>query len=658
MPIQKLRLDEEKRHELERVFRQEIAFAVSERHELEQRWARHAEIYEARSVKVSIPWPNACGISVPTAATHADSIKARLVNSYFGQAPTWIVKERQEAYKEFARETEKFLSWVSEEQIKFYPKYKQIAGLQVNYGTALTYTPWVTKVKKMMQLVGDQFQAVERTVFDGPQTFVIPPWNFLIRGYEDDLQEAQWCGYKVRLTPGQIKEHKRTGFFYAAQADELLARFHDKGPWDGGHERDPNESRVVERREQLAGITRTNFTGSVILYHMFARYEIDGFESEIDFFFDPRYGTIPRAQYLDTPLGPHGQLRPFDKWGFIDRGPGVFWDIGVLELLEGLSDASNTIIRQVIDNNFVMNTKFFTILNTSQVKPGQAIRPGKNVYVGSHEEIQERAMGAGTINSSLNDVGFIENAMQMRTGLNDPNLGQESGKRVPATTILTLIQEGQKRLDLHIRDQRYIGGEYITKIAELFHQKKPMGVPFEVNGPNGEVIQQAWVSIGEDVMRKRVMIKSSASTAVLNKSVDRQEKSQAFALLAGFYDRLNKMLEVFFHPQIPPGMKAAIPKQYEGLREIMHRILSTHDFPDPDVYLPLTKEVFGGPAGVGGPANGGIQGANPSMESLMALVGTPGVPSGPGAALGRPIANVPRPPGTTPRAPPAERGVP
>lgn len=661
MPIQKLRLDDEKRKEMARIFQQEVAFAVSERVEIEQRWARYAEIYESRAQKVSLPWPDACGVSMPMAPTHADSLAARLTNAFFGQEPLWIVKERQAAYREFAVQSEAFLGWVSEEQLQLYPKLKQVFHLMTQFGTVITYTPWQTITRKFMQLLQDRFEKVDKTMYDGPMTYVIPPWNFLIRGYEDDCQEAQWCGYKVRMTWGEIQEYKANGFFYAEQADQLAKSFTGTGPARGYStgERDPNEANVIERREQLAGITRTQYPGSITLYHLFARYDVDNdnFEEQIDFFFDPIQGIIPRAQYLDTPLTAHGQRRPFDKWGLIDRGPGVFWDIGVLELLEGLSDTINTITRQVIDNNFVQNTKWFTILNTSKVKPGQAIRPGKAVYVGSHDEIQERDMGSGVINTSLNDIGLLESQMQQRTGLSDPNLGQESGKRVPATTIITLIQEGQKRLDLHIRDHKFIGGEFITRVAELYHQKKPTGVPYEVLGPKGEILSQVWRMTGKDEFRKRVLVRAAASSAVLNKATDRQEKSQAFTLLAGFYDKVNEMVMIYFNPEVPPQLKTTLSQQYSGLRNIMRRILSTHDFPDPDIFLPDPKEVFGGQPSLAGPVNGGIPNMGETMGSLLEMGGTPGVPSGPAAPLGRPLPGVPRLPGTTPRLPPREPGL-
>lgn len=656
MPIPMLRLNEEQREDLASTFLAEIAFAVSERHELETRWSRYAEMYESRSVRVTRPWPDACGISIPMAPTHADSIKARLVNAYFGQDPQWIVKPRNAQWKPYAEQLQQFLQWVSDEELKLFPTLKQVFGLAVDYGTALTYTPWVTETKHSMKLTGDTFEEVNETTIDGPRTFVIPPWDWLIRGHEDEIQAAHWCGYKTRVAPGQIEEYRDNGFFWKTQADELLDRF-GKNKKDRIGQRDPNESLVIERREQLAGLSRSQDPRSIVLYHLFATHNVTGgkFEQEIDFFFDPVQGVVPRAQFLDTP----GLKRPFHKWGFIDRGPRVFWDIGVLELLEGLQDGVNTITRQVIDNNFVQNAKWFTILNSSRIKPGQAIRPGGGVYVNSHDEIQERDRGqSGQISSSITDSSFLMSQAQQRTGLSDPNLGNESGKDVPATTVLTLIQEGQKRLDLHIRDHRYVGGDYIMHVLDLYHQKKPLGTAYAVEGSKGEVIEDVWKHVGKEPVKRRVLVSASASTSVLNKSVDRQEKSQAFTLLSGFYDKINELLTLFFNAAKAPGMQQVIIQEYKGLREVMKKILMTHEFPDPEQYLPeITAEVLYGVGQSAVPVNGGVQQPGGVVASPLEMGGTPGVPSGPGAPLGRPLANVPRLPGTTPRKPPGLEGL-
>ncbi len=666
MTIPTLKLSKEKREELKSVFGRELSLAVTERSELDQRWENLSVLYEARPENVTVPWTGAAGVRLPTGATYTDALTARFMNAFFAVPPKWATMYLNPVWEQFALEMQDFLEWISDHQIKLHDAYKRAFMLTGRYGTSIIYSPWETIVKRRKALdpKTNKFYNETLTVHNGPKSYVIPPWNFVIRTAQTDLQTAPWCGFKVRMTPDAIYERGQNGYFYREQASELIAQFSAPRKEMPDGIRDIWQLPIEERLEQLAGLTRSNEPSGIVLYQMFATYDIDndGYAEEIEFFFDPRTGVIPRATY-----NPYDHMmRPLDKFGLIPR-EGVFWDIGVMELSEGINATQNVLQRQIIDNNTVQNTKFFTVLVTSDIQPGQKFRPGWPIFVKQHEEIQERAVGAGQINTQSKDVSDLDDALQKRVGISDPNLGQETGKRVPATTMLTVVQEGKNKIDDYIRNLRTSAGEHMMKIVQMYHQFKPVGVPYAVLGDRGEIIDKVWRITGPVPVRDRVIITAAASTANLNKAVDRTEKSQLFSLLAGFYDKVNQ--------QILPEIMAAAQSQnepllkimlmeYDALRKIMERIVRTHGYPNPAEFVPdLRQELFnagsaGAAAGAiagaeGGPPgpNGGVQAAGPQMDALLGMGGQGGPAAGPGVAPGRPINGIPRLPGTTPTAP-------
>ncbi len=104
MPFPPITLTEDQRRELSNVFLQELTFAASERAELDTRWEKYAELYEARTEQVNSPWPNASGIKLPAAASHADALFARMMNAFFAQDPMWVVLAQNPLFKDFATE--------------------------------------------------------------------------------------------------------------------------------------------------------------------------------------------------------------------------------------------------------------------------------------------------------------------------------------------------------------------------------------------------------------------------------------------------------------------------------------------------------------------------------------------------------------------------
>lgn len=660
--IPKLILGKEKREELKAVFGRELSLAVTERSELDQRWEQLAVLYEARPENVNTPWTGASGVRLPTGATHTDALFARFMNAFFAVEPTWTTKYLNPVWEDFALEMRDFLQWISDHDLDLHAVYKRAFMLMCRYGTAILYTPWDTLVKRRKALSREtnKFVNEELTVHNGPRSFVIPPWNFVIRTGQTDEQTAPWCGFKVRMTPDEIFEQGRRGYFYKAQAQTLVEQFGRPQKELPQGIRDVYELSIVERLEFLAGLSRSGEPAGMVLYHLFATYDVDndGYTEEIEFFFDPRTGEIPRATY-----NPYDHmLRPLDKFGLVPR-EGVYWDIGVMELSEGINATQNVLQRQIIDNNTVQNTKFFTVLKTSSIQPGQKFRPGWPVFVTSHDEIQDREVGQGRLNTQNTDVSNLDTALQKRTGMSDFNLGQESGKRVPATTMLTIVQEGKNRVDDYIQDLRKSAGRHIMKVVQMYHQFKPLGVPYAVLGQRGEVIEKVWRIVGPEPVRKRVIIEAAATSANLNKAVDRTEKSQLFTLLMGFYDKTNQEIIPMIMAAVAQGNKPLVEiilRQYDAMRKIVERIVRTHGYPNPAEYVPdLRQELFN--AGTAGAetgavpgttgANGAAQGAGPSMEALLGMVRSTSPTAGPDAPPGRPLSGVPRLPGTTPTAP-------
>ncbi len=643
----------------------EIQNLESARQELTDNYELWIDNYEGKTLPTDAekPWDGASDGHLPKTATDVDVTFARFMNAIFGQFPKFMIRPLSGKWVEFARETQHFSEWLEESELPLYKIIQQSLLITIKFGSVVIYAPWENDQQKYMKLdENDIFQPIERDVEGRPGLKVIHPKDFLLPINSTDIQKAPWCGYKYKLARAKLKLWTKRKFFRDDVGKELLAEFgvtEEKRQEDLAIPKGEEYSdRTQDARERNVGLQRNQVTDELDMVHIWARIDIDGdgLEEDVNFHMHLKTGRIARIAYNHYR---HGK-RPFVDFHFFPRD-GVWYSIGVPEMLRSVQKNINVTFRQIQDNNTVKNTQAFKAKEGGSISPDETFHPARIYFVREMDDLEAFKMGDSSVNTSVQDLETMLSWGDRRTGINDPAQGVGGNDRTPATTTLALLQEASRRIDLIIGQTREGLSELWTQVLELYAQFKPV-VEFEVESSEGEVGEKfqmlEWHAMDDEQFRKRIMIKPTASTTALNKAIARTEMQGLLESMLAFNQTQMGMMDLFLQAQ-DPALKGYIGKSLSGQTKVMQRVLDTFEFAkDEKEILPNPEDLFNvdpvqppvqadAGAGAGGPQ--GATGGNPTGGPPGAADPVPqGAAAGsvPPTAPGRPANDgIPRLPG-------------
>jgi hypothetical protein len=525
------------------------------------------------------------------------------MNAIFGQFPKFMIRPKSGHWTEFARDTQTFSEWLEDEEIPLYNVFKKLLLVTIKFGTAVLYIPWETKPEKHHLLdVNGNFTPQEVDVEGKPALKVIHPENFLLPIHSHDVQSAPWAGYRYKLRASTLELWRKNGFFREDVAKELLEEFTVAAEGDkknitipmGEQRHDP----VQETRERDVGLTRAKISDELDMVHIYARMDIDGdgIEENFNFHMHEKSGKIARIAYDHH----RNTRRPFVEYHFFPRD-GIWYSIGIPEMLENIQRNLDVTFRQIQDNNTVRNTQSFKAKRGGAIAPDEDFHPAKIYFPKEMDDFDVIQMNSGTFNSSISDMQTMQGWGERRTGLTDPI--QQPGDRQPATSFIASRQEQAQRIDTVTGGLRESLGETWMQVLELYAQFKPI-VEFEHKEGEDFTLME-WHSQGADKFRKRISIKPTASTASLNKSVLRTEMITLLEQAIAFNQSQGQLLDLYLQAQ-DPVLRTYVEKSITGQHKIMQRILDTYEMakdeddvlPNPEEYLPNVN-IFQPPIGGG-----------------------------------------------------------
>lgn len=631
-------LNPEGRHQLGQEFIQAITSLEAERHGIVDNYVAWVDNYEGNVApdESEKPWTGASDAHIPKTATDVDIAYARAMNAAFGNFPMFLIRAVSGKYQVFATETQKLSEYLEQQEIKLYPLLSQAFLTTIKFGTAVIYVPWENH-PVMYHTIDESGQFVEEPsdLYDRPNPVVIHPKDFLLPISSPNVQDAPWCGYRYKMSHAQLRLWGQTGFFYEEAADRLKAEYAGASPEGEPDIKIPITSkrydRVQEERERTAGITQSHLSSDLDMVHIFARRDLDGDgkEEEINLHIHVATGVVARLTYSHY----RHRRRPFVELHFFPRD-GVWYSIGIPEMLESVQRNIDVTLRQIQDNNTVKNTQTFRATEGGAVRPGEGFHPAKIWFVRPGEEFEPLRLGDGTLNTSMSDLQLLMNEGDKRTGLPDTAAGV-SEDRQTATAVLALLQEASRRMDLVIGGFRDSLAEMWMQILELYAQFKPI---MEFPDESGTLVE--WHYVKGETFRRRVMVKPTMTTGSLNKAVLRQELQMLQEGMIAYANTQLSMTDLYLQAA-DPNLKQYIGATLEGLHLVQERILQTFEFakdtkailPSPLTELELVNPVqppIAPPTGGGPPAPAG------GMGSPQGLLPNPGAGTAPATAPGRP----------------------
>jgi hypothetical protein len=293
------------------------------------------------------------------------------------------------------------------------------------------------------------------------------------------------------------------------------------------------------------------------------------------------------------------------------------------------------------------------------IGPGEPIYPGMVKITDGDPRAEFMPFKLGDINPGIPQTfGLLQSLGRLRSGVGDLQQGQitDLPGRTPATTVLSLMQEGSRRPDLTIKDLRYEGLSAVgTKVLQLLQahigraedQGAQSYLRFAVEAlgmPEGlEVAKKLAVPL--EAVELGLSVQLTATSASANKEVEQRRLTEMMQVTVSAADKiLGYMQLAATAPVLAPAAIAAA----NGVKELVTRYLEQHDvrnieavvpagpIPPPPPPLPAGPGMAAGPDGESG-GGGGQPPGQPGGAGAAGGAGPP-VPAANGNAGGGPPA--------------------
>ena len=340
-----------------------------------------------------------------------------------------------------------------------------------------------------LPLAGSAFKKIyyDETLGRAVSKFIAPE-DLIVPYFSTDLESCPRITNVVKMPENEVKKLQAIGFYRKIDVSTV--------------DNDQN-SQVQEEINELSGMEPSYDTGEVsLLYEVHCNLEIDGFE-DIDEFGDVTGIKLPYIVTIDSntnnilsiyrnyeendPL--RKKIEYFVHFKFL---PGLgFYGFGLTHMIGGLSKASTSILRQLIDAGTLANlpagfkTRGIRIRDEdTPIQPGEfrdVDAPGGSL----RESIQPLPFKepSGTL---LNLLGILVNAGQKFASIAEINTGQ-GNPNAPVGTTLALLERSTKVLSaIHKRLHNSQKKEFRI-LSNVFKEYLPEEYPYNVANANNTI---------------------------------------------------------------------------------------------------------------------------------------------------------------------------
>lgn len=572
----------------------------------------------------NFPWKGAANLVIPLVAITSDSIIARLVNTIFGVDPFWTMKPLSKDFVGMVKPLENFLDWSRKTEFDLYKEVKRWVAETTICGWSFLKGGWSIENHLYMEPQPGGWQP---TVINRNRAMLrhVNSVDLISQAGIGNPLGGDWVSHRIRLTDAEL-------------ATQVLRKvYKDFTPEDLEKKEDismvADIFRVVDEEYEEPG-TRLN-----TIHEIWTKMAIPGgkkktFEEPLNMVLTYHRPTKKFLRAIHNPLI-YGQ-HPFIKGDFVEV-PGRGRGMGIGQQLRHLQNEITTVHNQQVDNATIANTRFF-VGRRGVFRPNTRIWPGRFLTCDNpREDIQAVQLGDVYPSMRALETSILAFA-ERRSGVSDYSLGRESsalGSRATATGTLAIIQEGNRRFDLNVRDMRAGLSDAGKLLLQLNQQYRAKGMAYLVQGENG-AYTEVLLDLPTTYIADKLAVELTASTATINKQVEQQGLIALMGILIQNMQLGQQAASIIVNPQAPPEMREYTMRAYEGITNLVKRITQTFDQQDIDGLVPLLiAEGLGGQnvgngqtqlAGPGGPSLGGQDIA--SMAASMGN-GTGVPPAGP-----------------------------
>ena len=618
--------------------------ALMDRTQLERKWAGWLDQYRAPTTTAikHFPWEGASNRTLPVTAMNTDPLIARFMTTLHTPPNLWTLQPLNERWVDVAKPMQDYLQFLDKSTLHLYDvDYRAIIEF-IKLGTCIYKHGWAFERRRKQKYNPATGALVEgEEVISHPFTdhvslidFVIPPEGYHIQA---DMQGgAAWVAERFWLRRAQFvaRAEGQEPFLpnYDPEAVALVEKFVDSNRAIG--------SAVEDKRYQLDTYQPSHLR-RIELFEVHCRYDPQGPGLVDDVV---AVVHLPSRSLLRAILNPyrHG-MRPYTAARYF-RGDG-FYGIGTCEQSEVFQEMMTQLWNYQMDNVLAVNAPMLAVKTGANVVANEPIYPLK-VWSLDDPSTDIREVKLSEVYPSLsNFAAIIQHWGERRTGINDIQMGNPAQlpSRTPATSMLSLLQEGNRRFDLSLKELRSALDEVGLRTLQNMQQflSAPVQNPnaaaqlqmliVAMGDPEGGYIAQALTMPAEDV-ESGLGVSVTATSGSVNKEVEKQGFLSLVQLQAQLGGQYLQLAQILGNPQLQlmaPVVVQTAAQLFKGFSELQRRLLEQFDVRNPEDILvnaavlidaaaqtaPITAALqlaagaFGAPVGADGGAGGSPQSA-------------------------------------------------
>jgi len=354
------------------------------------------------------------------------------------------------------------------------------------------YDPELDMLLFYLPLAGSAFKKVYfDTVTNKAISKFIPPENLIVPYEASDLSSAERVTHSITMSLNEIKKQQITGFYADVEIPEESF----------GNE----ETDISKQIDQIQGIEPSyKEDRNRIIYEIHTVLDIEGFE-DIDQAGNPTGLKLPyiitideesetvlsiRRNYTEgDPL--KNKINYFVQYKFL---PGLgFYGLGLSHMIGGLSKASTSILRQLIDAGTLANLPAGFKARGMRIRDeDEPLQPGEfrdiDTTGGSLRENLIPLPIKEPSNVLMQLLGLLVDSGKRFAAIADMNVG-DSNAAMPVGTTVALLERGTKVMSAIHKRLHYAQRLEFKLLAKVFGEYLPPAYDFQTGSAPSEIKQ-------------------------------------------------------------------------------------------------------------------------------------------------------------------------
>ncbi len=555
-------------------FETELINHLAERTSWIDQLIRYQSDYNAEpSTEVaSFPFQGASTIIVPLTAIAFEATYSRTAQTLYALDQKTYAKVFSQDKDKIEPPLEKLLDQILFLDMDF-KKRTEPAVLELHkLGTGVAKADYADIRKKGVrynrEMEEEEFEVV---VHQGPIVDSVPLSNFMMPFENEDPQTARWCGEVFWLTPNEILQRERDGFFKKGFY-ESLEKFYIDYSRSGSPSSAKYRSEVEDEQSRVP-----IWPKRVEFYQVYTAWDIDAdtYDQEICFIYhrySRSFGAVWYNWFWDF-------RRPYRKGNYF---PLEFrWaGIGIGKQNEMFQMEMTSIHRQRLDNGTIANLRMFKVNRNADIKPDEPLFPGKLWFLDDMNDVMPLEMGDVKV-SAYNNENQIMLLSQQRSGVNELTLGMpQMGTPGTATDSAARVQESARKFDFTFNNTRTFLDELITDTLCNIVQWGPN--PKRIELLEGGTSVEMFLRQDYELFRKRILCHVGLVGQNQNKLLDRQNMTQLSGVIKQYYTDILAMAQQRQDQQL---IAAITDQAFVAANETLLQILQTWDIRNPEKLL-------------------------------------------------------------------------